>query len=147
VNAGRPRTQIGACAVAECGRPAYSKGFCRRHYGRQHRTGVVDIADATARFEKYVDKSGACWLWTGPLFRSGYGRASCGIKKRRAHRVAFETYIGPIPDGLQVLHRCDVPRCVNPAHLFLGTPADNARDMDAKGRAKWIQQNLREKTA
>jgi hypothetical protein len=80
-----------------------------------------------------------CWLWTGALTRSGYGRMAVneyGEPKRlaQAHRVAWELFNGSIPEGLNVLHQCDTPPCVNPGHLFLGTQADNVADMVTKGR-------------
>lgn len=102
-----------------------------------------------ARFWPKVDRNGAvpihdpslapCWLWTGGLYRQGYGRFFVAGKRRdasqaKAHRVSYEIAHGKIPDGLGVLHRCDVRRCVNPAHLYLGTDADNARDRRERGR-------------
>lgn len=75
-----------------------------------------------------------CWLWTDAPGRGGYGRLFVNGADRKAHRVSYEIHKGPVPQGLQVLHRCDTPACVNPAHLWLGTIADNARDRDAKGR-------------
>lgn len=75
-----------------------------------------------------------CWPWTGSLTNSGYGKTSRGGKTLLAHRVAYEDVNGQIPDQLQVLHRCDNPPCCNPAHLFLGTQADNLADCRAKGR-------------
>lgn len=90
----------------------------------------------SARFWAKVDTSGDCWLWTASTWRTGYGRfhysAARGVVK--ANRLAYELTHGPIPDGLSVLHTCDTPACCNPAHLFLGTDLDNARDRDAKGR-------------
>jgi hypothetical protein len=79
-----------------------------------------------------------CVLSLGKVHADGY--ASCySVAKRKmvpAHRLAWEEVYGPIPPRLWVLHKCDVRNCVNPAHLFLGTAADNARDMHTKGRGQ-----------
>jgi hypothetical protein len=80
-----------------------------------------------------------CWLWVGDRERHGYGVIRTGKiphTREMAHRMVWKIFRGPIPEGLDVLHRCDVPPCVNPAHLFVGTHADNMRDMVAKGRNK-----------
>lgn len=78
-----------------------------------------------------------CWLWNASTLPSGYGQFCLAGKMKGAHRVAYELYIGPIPDGLHVLHACDVTWCVNPEHLFLGTHRDNMQDMTSKGRGKF----------
>lgn len=83
------------------------------------------------RFWRKVQKSNDCWEWQGA--RANYGHFWAG-KHMTAHRMSYELAYGSIPDGLLVLHQCDNPFCVNPAHLFLGTQADNMRDMRNKGR-------------
>lgn len=88
-----------------------------------------------------IDRSGglfACWPWNGYRNLDGYGIVS----RRRggrclAHRYAFEQYVGPIPENSVVLHSCDNPRCCNPAHLSIGTQAENVADMIKKGRARF----------
>jgi hypothetical protein len=75
-----------------------------------------------------------CWLWKACVYRDGYGMFTVNRSVLRAHRYAWTFFVGAIPDALHVLHRCDVRRCVNPGHLFLGTDADNTRDKRSKGR-------------
>ena len=77
-----------------------------------------------------------CWEWNACRSRFGHGFVGIPGKKTNglAHRLSWELSVGPIPEGLCVLHRCDNPGCVRPDHLFLGTQADNMKDKAAKGR-------------
>lgn len=77
------------------------------------------------------EPNSGCWLWDAAI-SNNYGH----YNNKGAHRVSYETFKGPIPKGLHVLHKCDVPSCVNPDHLFLGTPLDNMIDKVRKGRWK-----------
>lgn len=79
-----------------------------------------------------ISTSDQCWLWQAYCGNFGYGR----FLDFRAHRISYELIFGEIPKGLFVLHKCDVPACVNPNHLFLGTALDNIHDAMNKGRLK-----------
>ena len=80
-----------------------------------------------------------CWFWTGCTDPYGYGvinTVTKGTKLIAAHRLSWLIHRGAIPTGICVLHRCDIPRCVRPDHLFIGTKADNTLDMCSKDRAR-----------
>jgi hypothetical protein len=87
------------------------------------------------KVHKTKDSVNGCWLWRGHASK-GYGLfAEDGLKARkRVHRFSWELHFGEIPTGMLVCHKCDVPRCVRPDHLFLGTHKDNHDDMVRKGR-------------
>lgn len=116
-----------------------------------HLTSKILSRDLHVRLWSKIDTTGgkqACWNWTGSTtpqvsgykgLYGGYGRIQTRNEEgawyvEYAHRIVYVACVGDIPEGIYVLHTCDNPRCCNPAHLFLGTAADNAADRSAKGR-------------
>jgi len=77
---------------------------------------------------------GDCWLWQKAIIKDGYGQTYLVRKAIRAHRASYAVYVGDIPKGLCILHKCDNPRCCNPSHLQLGTVDENVKDRVNKGR-------------
>jgi hypothetical protein len=130
-----------ACRVSPAGafrlrRPRHRHTDIRINgVGHKRRKTMRDSA-LESRFFAKVRKSSTseCWEWTGACRNRGYGAIKIAGRHEQAHRVAYLLYVGEIPAGMFVLHRCDNRKCVKPAHLFLGTHADNMRDMHQKGR-------------
>lgn len=109
----------------------FCNGSCRTAWRNAKQAKSIDV-----RFWAYVYKAvDGCWYWQGPRYPNDYGRLELvGGKMIGAHRLSYKLNVGPIPEKQFVLHHCDTPYCVNPAHLFLGTQLDNMRDRRAKGR-------------
>lgn len=140
----RPIRHKHPCKIPGCEKWAWAQGYCDPHYQKLKREGVIQkrriMKDDLARFHtKYaVNEDTGCWEWVGPIHPHGYGMFKTTVSGKQmsyqAHRFAYEKFVGPIPEGVLVLHRCDNRKCVNPADLFTGDEQVNSLDCLAKGR-------------
>jgi hypothetical protein len=102
---------------------------------------------AVQRLDHYSipEPNSGCFLWLGATTLMGYGNISFQGRSFHAHKLAWLTHRGLVPDGLEVMHKCDVPSCVNPDHLELGTHKQNMTDAKARGRLKRSPELTQEK--
>lgn len=129
------------CKEEECERAVYVRGWCRRHYYLWYTYGDPQNVPTRAlppyeRLMRHVVEDGECWILDLVPSDSGYVNISLGRKDERttAHRFVYEHCNGPIPEGLQVRHKCDRRNCIQPKHLELGTHQDNMDDRSERQR-------------
>lgn len=128
------------CLEPGCDAPVSSRGLCSPHYNRRRKRGTLPpLAPKPTREERFWSlikiTDNGCWEWQGALAGgNGPGKRYPQIGKTYMHRWSYERFVGPIPKGWLVCHKCDYPRCVNPNHLFVGTYSDNIKDAVSKGR-------------
>lgn len=134
------------CSVEGCGKPVNANGYCHRHDSNMRHTGNPIPKkewplEARLRDVGWTVTASGCWEWNGkrrgrtPETAYGIFNAKLlGYQDARAHRAMYECFVGAIPDGMQIRHKCDNPPCVNPEHLIPGTAADNSRDMVKRRR-------------
>ena len=138
---------LSLCKHEGCSKKHRTKGFCTIHYQRLLKHGDTNTIGAIGKHEpkfptmkdrflnsfEMITESG-CWVWGGSVNESGYGQMTWKNRSYSAHRFSYQQFVGSIPESMCVLHQCDVPSCVNPNHLFLGTNQDNMKDKVSKER-------------
>lgn len=144
--------------------PKLRRGMCAKHYERFRKRGspytnLLPTRNIDLTFEEIIQRigwtvvqrdtryaEGPCWEWGGSVASAGYGRFRYRNRFYFAHRTAYRVWVGRIPEGLLVRHKCDNPPCINPSHLETGTFRDNARDREERGRSRWAKKKLKKVT-
>lgn len=132
------------CSVDECNEKCIARNYCTKHYQRWKKYGDP-LATKTAPNDEPADErlkrhgwtitESGCWEWNGNTSdRRGYGSLRFHGRTVKAHRLAYSTWVGEIPEGMVVMHLCDNPPCINPDHLKVGTNDENMQDMLTKNR-------------
>jgi hypothetical protein len=112
----------------------------RKHFSHARHGASIDLDTMRLRFLSYVemvDGVDGCWLWTGGEIGDNYGKFLLWGRPEQAHRASWLLFVGSIPRGMLVLHHCDIRRCTNWRHLWIGDQADNMADMHRRGRDRW----------
>jgi hypothetical protein len=135
---------VDAAACPRCGAAVTECSTRGRRVGDTNATLAERFwrhVDRNGPVPEHVPRLGPCWVWTAHLNPAGYGRLRIGKahghRLRGAHVIGYELAHGPVPEGLEVSHKCDRRSCVRPSHLTVATHADNLADMRAKGRAHY----------
>lgn len=126
-----PGKSVKECAIAECGSRAISRGLCNKHYLNERRRGRLPVLNKSTedRFWEKVDKTQDCWVWTAASKPAGYGEFYFAGQVGYAHRYAYERFIGPVPDGMVIDHKCRNKGCVRPDHLHAVEFAVNMQNL------------------
>lgn len=137
------------CIVHNCKNNSNTAGMCNAHYIRMRRYGSTDERPRPDFFERFLNigwtVDNECWIWNGMKnSTNGYGRirGSDGYKVVYAHRASYDFFNGDLVEGLEILHSCDAPACVNPDHLRQGTSRENSLDMISRNRSASYENKL-----
>lgn len=132
------------CVHDGCTKKYHARGLCTNHYAnykargwefpsvRRNTQGMS--VDASLRFYGWTVTDSGCWEFEGNRFSNGYGQLYVDGRKLLTHRLAYEAWVGPIPEGQVIRHKCDNKPCLNPDHLETGTEGDNKRDAVERGQ-------------
>ena len=119
------------CAVAHCDRDDLTRGLCEMHYRRMKRRGTTAARMRPTTRERLLENisytDSGCWQWAGKL-TTGYGVMRVEGRSHRVHRLSYAEFVGPVPNEKHIDHKCHNRACINPAHLRLATPKQNAEN-------------------